>query len=188
MPAGRPHSITKQKVDAICESIAHGSPLEAAARAAGIHPATLFRWQELGEAILVAREQKGYRKRDEKDHEKLSAELSEGIQRARGECEDKLVGIAYATALGRPATFDEDGNKITAEIPPDGRQALEMLGRKFPTRWSKRISVTDDTPKVPAPLRTDQVAAGERAFIAAFGEDALEGVDPENLVPPVFES
>lgn len=47
--AGRSSKLTKQAKDTIVHAISKGTPIKYAAQAAGIHPATFFRWLEQGE-------------------------------------------------------------------------------------------------------------------------------------------
>jgi hypothetical protein len=184
-----PFKISKTKVEAICTSVENGAPIEAASLAAGIEPRTYYRWQQTGEAVLqerASREAEGKKARKETQVEQLCVSLCQGVLRARGVCEEKLVGVAMAAAIGRPAKYDEkSGRLLERDMPPDGRVALEMLGRKYPERWSKRIKVTDDSNRPPAPVRTEAIAYYEEAWRKGFPE-ALEGVAPENLVPALF--
>lgn len=176
----RPTKLTAKRTTAICESIARGTSEEAAAEANGIHPATLYRWKERGEAALDA-EADG---QTLSAQDELAARFCEGVTRARGECEDRLVQVVSHAALGRPAEYDAKGKLKRAEVKPDPVHATVLLERKWPQRWARRLHVRDETPRSPAPVNPLSVAGFEAAFAASFG-DQLPEIDATNLMPAI---
>lgn len=184
MPAtiGRPTKLSAARIDALCKSIGQGATYEVAAMAAGIHRTTVTRWKEYGEAVLTTIADKPKTKLTDQD--KLAASFCVMVEEAEAEAEVALIEVARNCALGAPAEYDDKGRQVRAEIPPDGRLALEFLGRKHPGRWSKRLHVRDDTPRTPAEADASMIARFDAAFAEAFPE-ALDGVAAENLMPPV---
>lgn len=181
MAAGRPTKLSKPRIDTICESIALGTNYEQAARGAGIHPATLYRWKDVGEAVLTALGN-GTKAADLSEQERLAASFCEGIEKAEATAELAMLAVVRNAALGSPAKV-VDGVEVEPAQSPVWQAAMTFLERKYPGRWSRRIHVHDDTPRTPADVNGDRVTEFAEAFRAAFGADALDGIDPANLMP-----
>lgn len=180
---GRPTKISKARINAICESVGNGATYEVAASAAGIHEATARRWREVGEAVET-KIANGAKEADVTADERLCAEFCAGIHRAEGEAETKLIAVAANCALGMDAVHDAEGKELRPAVPADGRLALEFLGRKHPSRWSRRIHVRDETPRTPAETDAAAIARFDAAFAEAFGEQLPE-LDAANLMPSI---
>lgn len=183
MPAGRPTKLSQARIEAITDSIGLGAVYEQAARAAGIHPATLYRWKELGEAVLTALGN-GAKVKDLPEQERLAATFCELIEKAEAEAELLMIEVVRNAALGAPAELDGEGNVVKAEQTPQWQAAMTYLERKHPGRWSRRIHVTDDTPREPPPLSVLTVEESAEAFALAYGGH-LPSIDPANLLPSV---
>lgn len=108
--AGRPTSISKAKIKAICETIKLGATLEAAASSAGITRQTLYNWLERGEA--------------EKDNptgkDSLFLELFDEYARALGTAEEQLIKI------------------IRDAAKTDWRAGAWILERRFPKNYGRQ--------------------------------------------------
>lgn len=108
---GRPCKLDERTRDILIEALANGCYRETAARLAGIHISTLYRWLETGEA----------------DHENnktsLFRDLYEGANRAEAAAE------AHALAVIRNA------------MPLDWRAAAHFLERRYPAQWGRKDAV-----------------------------------------------
>lgn len=129
-PGGRPSKLTPDVADRIIKAVRLGNYLETAAQAAGVHPATVYRW--LQEA-------------DKKGAPAAKREFRDALSRARAEAETRMVGSVIKAAAGGHVTKRitrvlRNGDTETEETiaGPDGRVALEFLSRAFPDRWAKR--------------------------------------------------
>lgn len=144
---GRESKITKAKADAIVASVRNGAYHYQAAAAVGIHPTTLSRWLETGEADI--------------EHEvegSLYRYLREELTRAEAQAEADMIGVIRNAALGyeievpavNPMTgapiLDEQGNPVIQKVivKADWRAAESYLKRKHPQRWGNRQQVTLD--------------------------------------------
>jgi transposase-like protein len=108
--------LTPERAEAIVRSVAGGATKENAARAAGVHPATLFDWQARGNKAL-----------EEVDSaamvggsEAVYAEFAEALMRAEATIED-AVASAFAVA---------------AMNGTDWRASEAWLKRRRPEEWA----------------------------------------------------
>lgn len=185
--AGRPTKLSATRIEAICASIALGAPYEQAARAAGIHPATLYRWQELGEAVLTAVGQALEHKQAAPkltEQERLAARFCDAIQKALADAEIAMIQVVRSAALGKPAEYDGEGNEVRAEQTAQWTAAMTYLERKYPQRWGRRLHVRDDSPRELPALDSAAMAKMDEAFDRAWGEFQPE-IDPANLMPTI---
>lgn len=132
-PGGRPSKLTPETAEKIIRAVRVGNFLETAAAAAGVHPATVYRW--LADA-------------DKKGAPAAKREFRDALSRARAEAEQRLVGSAVKDAAGgfvtkRVTRTLRDGTTETEETyaAPNGRVALEFLSRAFPDRWARRNAI-----------------------------------------------
>jgi hypothetical protein len=133
-PVGRPTKLTPERQERIVTALRAGNYLTIAAEYAGVNRATVFRW--LAQA-------------DEVGAPKAIRDFRDAVVRARAEAEHRMVDIAGRAAAGgtlvrRTTRTLPDGSVEVDEqwTPPDGRVALDFLGRAFPDRWSRRTEVT----------------------------------------------
>ena len=115
----------------VCDSIRAGNYPNTAARAAGIHPATHYRWLRKG--------------KDESESQTAGNDPVEGadpylkyylhIERAKAESEQHAV------------------KTWTDKLPDDWRAARDFLARRFPEDWGRREELTLNTPDIEASLK-----------------------------------
>jgi transposase len=102
---GRPTKLTARVQQTICEHLADGASLAAAAEMAGIHPATMGRWMQRGEDE-TAEPYCGFR---------------QAVSRARAGYEQDLINQILLFAR--------------ADQPQSWRAAIELLKVQFPDRY-----------------------------------------------------
>jgi AcrR family transcriptional regulator len=132
-PGGRPTKLTAEVSTRIVEAMEKGNYLETAAAYAGVHKATVYRWLSDGESP---------------DSPSELREFRDAVMRARAHAEHRMVAVIDRTAQGG-AILSETRRELpdgTVETEcryaaPDGRLALEFLGRAHPTRWGRRGSL-----------------------------------------------
>lgn len=118
-PRGRKPKLTPEIKRKICEVIALGTMCEAsAARAAGISSRTLFRWIERGRLAI--------RTKATEQRAKKYAALCHAMDRAR---EDGRKALEAYVAKG---------------VASDPRIALEVLSRKYPADWGRKLSLSGE--------------------------------------------
>ncbi|XTZ13841.1 hypothetical protein ACQSSU_20305 [Micromonospora echinospora] len=129
----RVSKLTPEVTTRIINAVRLGNYLDVAANAAGVHPATVYRW--LQEA-------------DKPGAPKAKREFREALTRARAEAEQRMVGAVIKAASGgyvtkRVTRVTRSGDTETEETiaGPDGKVALEFLSRAFPDRWASRKAV-----------------------------------------------
>jgi len=127
---GRRSKLTPETADRIIKAVRLGNFLDTAAKAAGVHPATVYRWIQDGEAPGAP---------------KAKREFCEALTRARAEAEQRMVGAVIKDASGgyvtkRVTRVLRNGDTETEETiaGPNGKVALEFLSRAFPDRWASR--------------------------------------------------
>ncbi|MEU3455661.1 hypothetical protein ABZ671_18970 [Micromonospora sp. NPDC006766] len=132
-PGGRPSKLTPEIADRIIKAVRLGNFLETAAKASGVHPATVYRW--LQDA-------------DKPGSPRAKREFRDALSRARAEAEQRMVGAVIKDANGgyvtkRVTRVLRNGDKETEETiaGPNGRVALEFLSRAFPDRWARRSAL-----------------------------------------------
>lgn len=116
-PPGRPSKLTVAVQARIVEALEAGQFLATAARAAGVHPSTVRRWVERGEAEEQRRTDGGAARVTEQPFHAFAAAVEQ----------------ADATAEGRAVAT------ITAS--PDWRAAAWYLERRHPTTWGGRAAM-----------------------------------------------
>ena len=80
----RPTKLTPDRKDRIVKAMGAGNYLEAAARSAGVHPSTVYRWLE----------------RAEQEAEGLYRDFAEDVRRAEAEAEVHAVAIVRRAMSG----------------------------------------------------------------------------------------
>lgn len=127
---GRPSKLTPAVQGLIVEALERGNYVDTAAEYAGVHRATVFRWLQEGA---------------EPDAPAALRDFHDAVSRARAHAEHRMVEIVNRTAEGGQLLSEivRTGPDGTEEVekryaPPDGRLALEFLGRAHPTRWGRR--------------------------------------------------
>jgi len=138
----RPSKLTPEVQEKIARAIRAGNYPEVAARHAGIHPATYYRWMERGELEGDAPEDDPYRS--------FRAE----VERALADAEAGEVGLIIQSAKAG-----------------DWRAAAWLLERRFGERWGRRERVEqvdvrdpDEASELDAEIERllEEMAAGER--------------------------
>lgn len=105
---GRPTKLNEQTHETIVAAVRAGNYVETAAKAAGIDPATFYRWMERGEADI------------ENDVASPFREFCEAVEKAKAESEKiDLDHIAKAAGEG------------------SWQAAAWRLERRFPDKWGK---------------------------------------------------
>lgn len=131
---GRHTKLTPDTANTIIDAVAAGNYLDTAARAAGVHPATVYRWLENAD-------KPGTRYQPHR-------EFRDALDRARGTAEQTIVGsvveaVKGGTVTKRVTRMLRDGTEEVEETitAPDGRVGLEFLSRAFPDRWARRAAL-----------------------------------------------
>lgn len=95
----------------------------------------------------------------------------------------KLAAVAatiFQSAVGRPAKFDELGNKVQSEIKPDKASAFFIMKCQGGWKETNVVEVVDPT----AGARERLAGIVDRTLAASAGAGSLapsEGLDPERL-------
>jgi hypothetical protein len=158
------------KGEAILKALRLGVPRETASRAAGVAPATFFRWVAHGAEIAGLIEQATERDQDPPqltDNQRRLLEFREEVEKADAQA------VVYAVNLVREA------------MPSDWKAAMTFLERRYPGEWGRRLEVkTEPGERKPAPIDGDLAARGAEAF----AEQALPpGLTVDDILPPIVE-
>ena len=74
-----------------------------------------------------------------------------------------VAGMAYQMAMGRPATFDRDGNQLTKEIKPNPAMVMFICKTQLGWKETSVLEVTD-----PSAGARDRLAGTVDKLIATF--------------------
>lgn len=118
---GRDTALTPEVQEIIVKKIRRGNYPECAARAAGIRKSTFYDWLARGR----------------KEPGSIYEAFSDAIEQAEAEWEESDVNLIHLAAHGAPAQYDENGNKIRAELKRDPKMAAWRLARRRPQSWGK---------------------------------------------------
>lgn len=128
--AGRRSKFTKDHVEECLRLLRLGLPKQDAAALAGFSPGTLGDWQREGEADLEA------------GRRTAKADFVADLRKAEAAFKLSATAVVVGAANGRPAEYDDDGNKLRSERPPNWQAATWMLERRFPDEYSPRREIT----------------------------------------------
>ena len=131
---GAPITLSDEIQKKIVNGLAAGNYICTVCDWAGIGVTTFYYWMERGKDALAAGKKV-------KPEERQFIEFLKAVQKAQAEAEMKLVMSIEKQANGRPAEFNNAGEKIRSEIPADWRAAGWILERKFQDRWGRREQV-----------------------------------------------
>lgn len=121
-------------------AVSGGATDTAAAGYCGIGLRTAKRWLSTGRRALE-RWDEGELDEDARsaDPDWQWAQLARDVDEARSRVHVGAAAVLIDGALGRPAEYDERGNLVRAEVPPDPRLALEILARTDPEHWGRTM-------------------------------------------------
>lgn len=191
---GRPTALTPDVHATIVRALRAGAYLREGAGMAGVAERTVYQWLQRGEEAIEATEvanataereagttdstdEAGIIEVPTDDPAWVYAQFAQAVMEARAQARVAAVATLKAAVSGAPAVFDEHGNVIVAERPPEWRAALEFLARTDPEHWGRgwRRDPIEKTP--PATAIEDQVGSMDDEKSAAFaGLDELEAL------------
>lgn len=130
MAGGRQTKFTKDRVDECLRLLRLGLPKQDAAALAGFAPGTLASWLRDGEADQV------------QGRKTTKADFYVEVRKAEAAFKLNATVVVVNAANGRPAEYDDDGNKLRTERQPNWQAATWMLERRFPDEYSPRREIT----------------------------------------------
>lgn len=175
----RPTKLTRQRHDRIVNALRAGAYAEVAARAAGVHEATYYRWLARGRAeqerideihdeletlrrsrarAKVARRRKLQAELVQLEHDDTYREFCEAATRANDEAEVSAIARVRAGAQGEHA---------------DWRADAWFLERRFPDRWRRRETREVTGSETAPPVR---IVAGDDCDAVDAAHDFLRRV------------
>lgn len=110
----------------------------------------------------------------------LKAHYGDELELGKAKKIAAVAATVFQAAVGRPAKFDERGNKIQSEIKPDKASAFFIL--KCQGGWKETNVVEVVDPTVGALERL--TGAVDRALAASASAGSLETTPPPNLERP----
>lgn len=126
---GRPTKLNAELIAAICHDLESGCPIETAAQANGIHPATIWRWLDTGA----------------EDSESIYGEFCEAVARTRARVELRLLRrVAGEEEDPQLGAFEESEN-VTQVLrswhDQRAKGAAWILERTRPRQYSQRVNM-----------------------------------------------
>lgn len=102
---------------------------------------------------------------------------------AEAAVEASLKEVVMRAALGSPATPAMNGKPATPAVPGNYKAALEVLERRWPMRWSKRVRAVrayleeeEDQGAPGGPSGTDPIPGGLTLEAASIIEESFLGI------------
>jgi transposase-like protein len=174
---GRRSKLTPDTHERIISAIRAGNYVDTAARFAGVHPSTVWRWWSEG---------------GEDEAEPAKREFREAVERARAEAEVRMVAATVKDAMGgvlvkKTTRTRPDGTEEVEEqfTPPNGKVALDYLWRTSPARWGRRSNV-ELTGVDGGPIQIEQ-SATVRSLAARLHQQLSGGEDVEPVDAEIVE-
>lgn len=166
---GRRSKLTPETQERIISAIRAGNFVDTAARFAGVHPSTVWRWWSEG---------------GEEDAEPIKQDFREAVERARAEAEVRMVAATIKDAMGgvlvkKTTRTRPDGTEEVEEqfTPPNGKVALDYLWRTSPARWGRKSNV-ELTGADGGPIQIEQ-SATVRSLAARLHAQLGDGEEAE---------
>lgn len=122
--------LTKDRTDECLRLLRLGLPKQDAAALAGFHIVTFHTWIREGEHDV------------EEGRHTVKADFAREVRKAEATFKLSATAVVVNAANGRPAEYDQQGNVIRAERPPNWQAATWMLERRFPNDYSPRREIT----------------------------------------------
>lgn len=154
---GRRSKLSPEVQNRIVAALKGASPVITACEVAGIDIGTYFRWLGRGEA----------------EPDTPYGAFRAAVIAAEFEAEALLAGTWMRCAVGSPAIYDQAGNLLRAEIPPNWQAIRDLLRVRHPERWTpaERL-VLDASVRINNP--TEQVVPDPGELVAGARKRVLE--------------
>jgi hypothetical protein len=146
---GRPTLLDRQRHDTIVASILAGNYEEVSAQAAGVHPATFYRWMARGDTALPDPLPDDYNPDNDPDH--IYREFRDDVKQARAQAEQRNILIIQRAA---PTTW---------------QAAAWWLERSYPARYGRR-TVLEHTGPEGGPIQVRTLSDIDREIEEALAE------------------
>lgn len=119
--AGAKPKLTQEIINKVTSALLVGNYFETAMASAGFHKDTGYDWLKQGA----------------KNPKSIYGTFSDAVRKAEADSEARDVMVIEMAAHGSKAVYDENGNKVRAEIVRDPKMAAWRLERKHPKRWGR---------------------------------------------------
>jgi hypothetical protein len=178
----QPYLVTDPSLaDKICERIARGATMLAAAASLDIDRTQVYRWINRGKLALEAvTGDDGPDLEAIPEPERCYADFARKLEVARARMETDLTGVLVDAAHGgqiiEQRTITRRGGETETVVrltPPDTRAATFLLERRLPASYGRtvqRVELTTTTDAVPGVVREGRLADAIGAYLAGVAE------------------